>query len=263
MPKIDAVQSWLQDCYDLNTEDAEYLAGLVMANNRSAIIESFTPDDVDEDVNEIVIVDQVDRLMNAYGERFKSDRPRPKPKPLTFLPAEPSPNAGIEEEDTHTGVVKETFKEVPPKDKTKRTRATKGASQPEVVKSQPKHQRKVPEVKTTDTSAPPEYPLSHGMGVGQIHLLIKLIESIKDKPFDRLDPKGGGISLDDARPAFATLLMRGGVCEVVDAIKIKKSGKKYWSKKVIPIMPMAQNVIDDFKRRKSDKWKAIKGMTDA
>ena len=244
MPKQEEVQAWLQTNYDLEEDDAEYLSGLVKANDRDAIIESFTTDESDTES----VIDQVDRLMVAYNGQFQSDKPRPKPKPLTFVPAEPSPNAEVPEEEVD---------EVTSKVKTKSKRARKVTSQPEAVESQPKvRKHKPPEVRVTDISAPPEYPPSHGMGIGQIQLLGKLIESLHGKPFDRFDPDSG-IPLDKARPAFATLLMRGGVCEVVDAIKVKKSGKKYWSKKVIPILPRALDVIDDFKKRKPDKCKLI------
>ncbi len=261
MTGSEKVQEWLQTNYDLSEEDSTFVAEQLQYDNREMLIDSFMPDESEEpeDLSSAVerVTDQVDRLFKAYKDQFQSDRPRPKHKPLTFVPAEPSPNVDVPEEEVHLKVAKESLNKAISKDKTKHTRARKVVDQ-SVAVDKPKTKRKQPEVQVTDISTPPEYPPSHGMGIMQIHLLTKLLESVMDKPFNKFDLNGGGISLDEARAGFATLLMRGGICEVVDAIKVKKSGKQFWGKKVIPILPMAREVIDDFKKRKPEKWMLIK-----
>lgn len=263
MSNVAEVQKWLSDEYNIIAEDAAYIIRMVINGERAKLIETFISVDLENDPKEqLKVAKQVDGLLQAYKERFKSDRPRPKSKPIDFAEAEPSPQAKVpedsgdevEDEPTPTERVKmfENSREDDPHIKSKKALRESSPNKPKL-----KSNRRVPEVQVTDIKAPPKYPLSHGMGVVQINMLKHLIKSVKDNPFDMNDPDSGGIPLDDARPVFATLLMRGGVCEVVDALKVKKSGKKFWGKRVIPIMPMAQKVINDFKKRKPDKWKLI------
>lgn len=288
MSKLEDVQKWLSEKYKLDSNDAEYIVNMVIDGDEDGLIDTFITEGLENDPEEQgKVAKQVNNLLQTYKERFKSDRPRPKPKPLELVEAEASPQAKVpDEDDVHAAVAKQAFTmddEKPAKKPKRRKGDTKGLTaaykekKPQLddvsgneqhatiadARPKSKSKRPEPEVQTTNLDAPPKYPPSHGMGVVQIRLLKKLVASVEMHSkgtvlFDQFNPDGGGIPLDEARAVFGTLLMRGGVCEVVDAIKVKKTGKKFWGKKVIPILPMAQVTIDDFLKRRPDKRKLIK-----
>ena len=234
------VIDWLKEAYKLDDEDAEYIAGLAATGDSEAIVEAFIPVGNTTNGARVMATNLVADLMLGYRQRTKHSKPEPKP----LVEMTPSPNV-----DIHMATAQKVMSGAP--------------SKPEVniVFDESEVQPKDPD--TIDLKAPPKYSLSHNMGINQIQLLKSLIASVKvvngEVIFNQFDPDGGGIPLDDARPGFATLLMRGGICEVVDAVMIKKSGKPYWGKRVIPILPTAQLAIEDYKIRKPDKWVLING----
>jgi len=225
---------WLKETYNLDQDDAEYVAGLAAEGDVGVVEAAFMTENASD--NECAaIATKVSGLMAGYRRLTKP--PKPEPKPLVEMT--PSPNVVV---DVSNGP---------------------GACEGNIIKEKRCKKANIvfDESEDIDLKAPPKYSLSHNMGINQIQLLKSLIASVKVAKgkvvFNQFDPDGGGIPLDDARPGFATLLMRGGICEVVDAVMIKKSGKPYWGKKVIPILPTAQQAIEDYKIRKPYRWALI------
>jgi len=105
----------------------------------------------------------------------------------------------------------------------------------------------------------PRRPLSIGMVDSQIKVLKQLIDSVEvdsdtgQVVFDEYDLDSGGIPLNEARPTFLSLLARSGICEVRDAAVETKTGQKRWGKKVLPVMPFAREVVQDYIERNKGK----------
>lgn len=230
-PTIAKIQEWILETYDFEKDQAQQIATCIHNNDISTLITLFTSaKEKDETKAKKDAKLMVATLHIAFKEHFpksgKSDTPRAPERGSVDVTVEDLPKEESVDE---------------PKDKTNDVPADEVP--PESVVSEP------------DTpllgDLPPKSRPSKGIGYQQVQVIKDMFASVKKIPFNATDPDSGGLKLDDHRSVFLSLLARGEVCEVRDAIVRTPKGRLRWGKKVLPL-PGAKDILKDYDKRQKE-----------